>query len=188
MYVINLVNVISQTGELYVWGSAGKGETGMRSPQLLTVPTLNTFLPKEAGGVTSIATAKQAVVVSMGSGDAYIWGETFAYTSVYRTGLCACPDETNSFFFNYSCRAAYRGITRAKTKQLSGELPGISWSPVAALWEPLRDWQISSVAIGTSHLVFLTDNGEGLSEHSCCCSMLIIVLQFMCEETTSAGN
>ena len=46
----------------------------MHSPQLITVPTLNTLLPKEAGGVTNIAAAKQAIVVSTASGDAYIWG------------------------------------------------------------------------------------------------------------------
>lgn len=169
---------LPQSGDLYVWGSNGRGEAGLLNPALALVPTLNTNLPKEAGGVTHLATARASVMVATASGDAYVWGEHFPYTSVYNPNqggtiirliafpfFCKCDPEFDHHLISLSDVKTPFGKDAPKGAKAS--VPNqIVWTPVIALWDQNRTWRVTAVAIGHSHLLFLSDDGQGMPAHT----------------------
>lgn len=77
---------VFKDGGLYAWGGNPNGETGLRTPAPVLEPTLNQFIPKESGGVLSIAVSQYSAVCVTVSGEAFMWGETYPYSSIYRPG------------------------------------------------------------------------------------------------------
>ena len=137
----------------------------------MQVPTLVSYLPKEAGGATSVAASGSSVVVSTASGEAYQWGPTFNYSSMFRPGKSIssflsvlCYFFFHSFpcgAFDTSSKTDYEEVFN-ETKERNQTLAShCAISPALALWDLSREWQVTAVAMGTSHIVFLADNGQG---------------------------